>query len=145
MLKTTVSHIDKAHFIAQINLKSHILSKMTPTDFNFLSDSQIEAELGKRLKRRRVDLRLNQTELAERAGVGRRTITAVENGQGCSLGTLISLLRALDGLNDLGLLLPIPEISPIAETSTRMKERIYPYKARKKKDAPNEWKWNDEK
>ena len=117
---------------------------MTPINFPFLSDSQIEAELGKRLKRRRVELGLNQSELAAKAGLGRRTITAVENGHGCSLRTLIALLRALGALQELDHLLPEPGISPIALTSHKVKERKYPYKPRgKNPEAP--WQWGDEK
>ena len=114
-----------------------------PNTFQFLSDPQIEAELGKRLKRKRVDLGLNQTELAEKAGLGRRTVYAVENGKGCALPTFIALLRALGALHELSELLPPPEISPIALTATRVKERKNPYKARPKKpDTP--WAWGDE-
>ena len=53
-----------------------------PNNFQFLSDPQIETELGKRLRRKRVDLGLNQTELAEKSGLGRRTVYAVGERQG---------------------------------------------------------------
>jgi len=118
-------------------MKEHI-------DFQFLSDPQVEAELGKRLKRRRVELGLNQSELAERAGLGRRTITAIENGHGSSLSTLIAVLRALGGLQELAELLPPPELSPIAITSHKVQERKYPYKPRGHKATPPPWKWGDE-
>lgn len=115
-----------------------------PINFEILSDSQVEAELGRRLKRRRVEMGLNQSELAERAGLGRRTITAVENGRGCGTGTFIALLRVLGGLPALAQLLPDPGPSPIALTSGRVKERKYPYKARGKKKAST-WQWGDER
>ena len=112
-------------------------------NFQFLSDAQIESELGARLKRQRVDLALNQAELAEKAGVGRRTITSVENGHGCSLRTFIALLRGLGGLPGLDHLLPDPGPSPIDLTTSKVKERKYPYKPRgKKRNEP--WKWGDE-
>ena len=118
---------------------------MTLVDFNVMSDGQVEAELGRRLKRRRVELGWNQSELAEKAGLGRRTITAVENGSGCATGTLIALLRALGALSELAGILPDPGPSPIALTGGRVKERKYPYKPRgkKKEDAP--WQWGDER
>ena len=56
-----------------------------------LSNPQIEQELGKRLKRKRLDLNLSQTEVATRSGLSRRTITAIENGEGSTLSTLIAL------------------------------------------------------
>lgn len=110
--------------------------------FSLLSDDQIEAELGARLRRRRVELGWNQTELAERAGVGRRTVSAVENGSGGSMGTFIAMLRALGALDDLAKVLPDPGISPIALTGTTVRERKYPYKPRGKKQT---WQWGDEK
>ena len=115
----------------------------TPIDLSFLSDPQIEADLGKRLKRRRVELGWNQSELAERAGLGRRTITSVENGHGCSLSTFIALLRALGALPELNGLLPEPEVSPIALTGSKVQDRKYPYKPRGK-TADKPWKWGDE-
>lgn len=111
--------------------------------FNTLSNTQIEDELGKRLKRCRVGMRLNQSELAGRAGVSRRTITAVESGKGCTMGTFIALLRALGVLHELDDLLPDPGVSPIAVTNQRVRERKYPYKARSKKKQPP-WQWGDE-
>lgn len=116
---------------------------MSATDFQFLSDPQIESELGIRLKRKRVELGWNQTETAERAGLGRRTISAIENGHGSSLSSFIALLRALGALHELASLLPVPEISPIALTSSKVQERKYPYKARRKA-TPTPWKWGDE-
>ena len=116
--------------------------------FPFLSDSQIEAEVGRRLRRRRVELGFNQTELAEMAGVDRRTVSSLENGGGCSMGTFIAILRALGSLADLQGILPESEVSPIALTGTTVKERKYPYKPRgtkktKQQDSP--WQWGDEK
>ncbi len=121
------------------------------SDFQIASNGQIETELGRRIKRRRVELGLNQTELAERAGVARRTVSSVERGEGGSMATFVALLRALGALDDLQRLLPDPGPSPIALTegkANRVKERKYPYKARKKTSTPSAaepWKWGDEK
>ena len=120
-------------------------------DFNIADNEHVEAELGRRLKRRRVELGLNQTEVAERAGVARRTVSSVERGEGGSMATFVALLRALGALDDLQRLLPDPGPSPIALTEgkvNRVKERKYPYKARKKSPsspAAEPWKWGDEK
>ena len=73
-----------------------------------LSNPQIEQELGKRLKARRLDLNLSQALAAERSGLSRRTITAIENGKGSTLATLIALLRALQALDTMESFLPIP-------------------------------------
>lgn len=122
---------------------------MQPIDFNFLKDPQVEEELGKRLRKRRVELGWNQTELAKTAGIGRRTVTSVENGGGCSLGTLIAILRALKALPELAKILPPEPISPVALSLGRVKEdRKNPYKPRKKRKpqaAKEPWRWGDEK
>ena len=46
------------------------------------SDEQLEQLIGKQLKAHRLQRNFNQTELAEKAGVARRTITSIENGKG---------------------------------------------------------------
>ena len=85
--------------------------------FTFLSNPQIEQELGKRLKNRRLEMNLSQEQVAKRSGLSRRTITAIENGGGSTLTSLIALLRALQALDTLENFLPDPGISPIAMTS----------------------------
>ena len=122
-------------------------------DYLIASTTQIEAELGHRLRRRRVALGLNQSEVAERAGLARRTVSSVERGEGASMATFVSMLRALGALDQLQQILPDPGPSPIALTEgkgSRVKERKNPYKARKKRklqaaEADEPWKWGDEK
>lgn len=110
-----------------------------------LTNSQIEQELGNRVKARRLDLNLSQQKVATLSGVSRRTITAIENGEGTTLATLISLLRALRALDTLNDFLPDPGISPIAMTSmVREEPRKYASKPRKTPPA-KPWKWGDEK
>lgn len=119
--------------------------------FSLLSNQQVEVELGQRLRRRRVELGKTQTEIADQAGVARRTVSSVERGEGGSMATFVALLRALGALDELQRLLPDPGPSPIALTegkAYRVRERKYPYKARKKNDpaaAATPWKWGDEK
>jgi DNA-binding XRE family transcriptional regulator len=66
-----------------------------PFMFHQLTNLQIEQEHGHRLKQRRLELMLSQSEVPGRSGLSRRTITAIENGEGSTLGTFIALLRAL--------------------------------------------------
>ncbi len=123
------------------------------------TDPQIEQELGKRLKNRRVDRNLSQSTVAQKSGLSRRTITAVENGEGTSLRTLIALLRALDSLDTLDGFLPDPGISPVAmmlredtppyrvtPLGTTQYPTKYKYASKPRKaPAPTPWKWGDEK
>lgn len=109
-----------------------------------LSTPQIEQELGKRLKHKRLDLNLSQMDVATRSGLSRRTITAIENGEGSTLTTLIGLLRALNALDTLEEFLPDPGISPLA--LVRLQETPVKYASKPRRaPAPTPWKWGDEK
>lgn len=109
-----------------------------------LSNSQIEQELGRRLKARRLELNFSQAAVSERSGLSRRTITGIENGQGCTLATLIALLRALDGLDTLEGFLPDPGPSPLLLAKLQEAPRKYASKPRKAAPA-TPWKWGDER
>ncbi len=109
-----------------------------------LSDTQIEQEMGNRLKNHRLDLNLTQEEVASRSGLSRRTITAIENGEGSTLGTLIAMLRALNALDTLESFLPDPGISPIAMTSM-LQDAPRKYASKPRRTPPaTPWKWGDE-
>ncbi|MCU0794767.1 MAG: helix-turn-helix domain-containing protein [Akkermansiaceae bacterium] len=109
-----------------------------------LSNLQIEQELGRRLRRRRLDLNISQTALAEKCGLARRTITAAENGEGSTLTTLVALLRGLDALHEWESFLADPGPSPMMLLKLRENPRKYASKPRKPQPA-TEWKWGDEK
>jgi len=129
-------------FCANLPVES-ILSGTLLTMIQFLSNPQIEQELGKRLKNRRLELNLTQTQLATKTGLSRRTITAIENGEGSTLTTLVILLRALNALDTLEQFLPDPGISPIA--LARVQEEPKKYASHPRKPQPTKpWKWGDE-
>lgn len=111
-----------------------------------LTNLQIENEIGHRLRARRLDRNLTQHELAERSGIARRTVTAIENGEGSSLSTLIALMRALDALDELDQLLPRQGPSPMEMLRLREEEPRRQH-ASKPRKPPEErpWKWGDER
>jgi len=110
---------------------------------HLLTNPEIEKELGERLKRRRLDLNFSQEMIAERSGLSRRTITAIENGEGSTLGTLIALLRALNSLDCIEQILPDPGPSPLLLARLQEEPRKYASKPRKTPPA-TPWKWGDE-
>ena len=59
------------------------------------SNRQILVELGKCLRRKRLNLNMKQSELAERCGIGLSTINGLERGRNTSLDTFIAVLREL--------------------------------------------------
>jgi transcriptional regulator with XRE-family HTH domain len=54
-----------------------------------LTDKSILAELGGRLAQRRLELKLTQADLAEQAGVSKRTVERIEAGATTQMSTMI--------------------------------------------------------
>ena len=77
---------------------------------NQLSPDEVLRELGRRIERRRLDLGLTQAAVADRAGLGKRTVERIEDGEDFQVSTLIGLLRVLDLMDGLDRL--IPETGP---------------------------------
>lgn len=82
-------------------------------------DAALLDELGSRLARTRLRQDLGQTELAERAGVSRATVQRLEAGQSTQLTNLVRILRALGLVQNLELLVPSPEVSPLEALDRR--------------------------
>ena len=78
-----------------------------------MSDRAILREIGRRLKRKRLDRNVSQQKLAELAGLNRTTVSEIEQGNPFAMLTFIQILRALDALEELDSLLPDPGISPL--------------------------------
>jgi transcriptional regulator with XRE-family HTH domain len=108
-------------------------------EYTLTSPADIEADLGRRLEEIRLGKNINQTQLAEEAGVSRRTITRLENGEGVSLDTLIRVVQALGLADRLATLLPDPSVRPIDRVRLKGRERK---RARPTaKNVSREWSW----
>jgi transcriptional regulator with XRE-family HTH domain len=107
------------------------------------SDEALLEELGRRLARQRVAMELTQADLAERAGISKRTVERVEAGESAQTATLISILRILDLLDRLYELFPAAGPRPMDLLKLKGKERRRA--SRKRKDRPKEsWSWDSE-
>jgi transcriptional regulator with XRE-family HTH domain len=84
--------------------------KITPT----LSDDAILTELGARLTRLRLDRNLTQAQVAEQAGVAKRTVERIEAGGGAQLANFVRICRVLDIVASLDDLIPAASTSPLA-------------------------------
>ena len=88
-----------------------------------LAPDLVQAELGRRLARRRLDLGLTQAAAAEAAGIAKRTLERIETGADTQLSTLLRLLRVLDLLDGVERLVPDLGPSPMALLQLKGKER----------------------
>lgn len=78
-----------------------------------LSDSAILVRIGERVKQQRIQMGLQQKELAEKSCVSLNTIMKLEHGKSISGILFISILRTLGMLENLEFLVPEESISPI--------------------------------
>ena len=76
--------------------------------------TELQRDLGQRLRRLRIDRDLSQEQLAGKAGVSLKTLRNLELGAGSSVDTLLRTLKALGVPNLLDSLAPAPGVSPIA-------------------------------
>lgn len=108
-----------------------------------LTDESVLIELGNRLTKRRLELQLTQAELAEEAGVSKRTVERIEAGATTQTSTFIRILRVLDLLDRLDTLVPATGPGPIDLLRLKGKERQRA--SRKGRKARDEnWTWGDE-
>ncbi|MHB1871741.1 MAG: helix-turn-helix transcriptional regulator [Steroidobacteraceae bacterium] len=119
-----------------------------------LTDAAIAQTLGERIARHRIEASLTQAELAERAGIGKRTLERVEAGLGAELVTLIRILRSLNATEGFEKLLPELPASPIEQLKLRGKQRQRVSHARRgaplgrghtvrKSTSASPWRWGE--
>lgn len=107
------------------------------------TDETILAELGERIAQRRLQRQLTQAELAEQAGVSKRTVERIEAGATTQLSTLIRILRVLQLLDRLEGLIPVTGPRPMDLLKLKGKERKRVTRKRNPSD-PEPWQWGDE-
>lgn len=110
---------------------------------NPLNSERLERDLCQKLVAIRLLKNISQTKLGEAAGVSRRTISRMENGEGVSLDTFIRVMMALDLADHLVALLPDSKIRPI-ERVNRKGERKNASSPRTLKKSTEKWEWGDE-
>jgi len=115
------------------------------TDHTHAATEAVLGELGGRLARVRLDQNLTQRELADRAGVSKRTVERLESGAAATqLSGFIRVCRALGLLERLEVLVPAPLPSPIVQWKLRGKRRRRASSARIPDRPSKTWTWGDE-
>lgn len=108
-----------------------------------LTDEAMLAELGQRLTQRRIELQLTQAELAEQAGISKRTVERIEAGATTQLLTFIRILRVLDFVDRLEML--VPNSGPRPMDLLKLKGQARQRASRPKKEVGKKaWQWGDE-
>jgi putative transcriptional regulator len=92
---------------------------------NFIasSPSAIATELGNRLKQARLNANLTQRSLVDKTGLSIKAIMNAEKGKS-QLETLITVLIALNLVEQLNLFIPEQEISPLQLVKLKGKQRL---------------------
>jgi transcriptional regulator with XRE-family HTH domain len=114
-----------------------------------LTDIAVLHEIGDRLERRRLDAGVTQAQLAEEAGISKRTVERIEAGDSTDFVMLLRVLRVLKLLETLDQLVPDLPQSPLVLLKGRGRERKRVGLSRRSADgaaalkpaAP--WKWRE--
>ncbi|HEX3367834.1 helix-turn-helix transcriptional regulator [Phenylobacterium sp.] len=109
------------------------------------TDQLIAADLGRRLEAERLAQDLTQAQLAAQAGVSKRTVERLENGDSSTISNLIRCLRALGRLEGLKTLLPEPQPNPVSVLKLRGKTRQRARPSAEARPAGKPWAWGDER
>jgi transcriptional regulator with XRE-family HTH domain len=113
-----------------------------------LTDMAVLREIGDRLERRRIDAGLTQAELAEEAGISKRTVERIEAGHSTDFVLLLRALRVLKLFETLDQLVPDLPQSPLILVKSRGRARRRVGHSRRPAGiAPampaTPWKWRD--
>ena len=110
-----------------------------------MSEGQVLSEIGARLARLRLDRDLTQSDLAQQAGVGLRTVQRLESGEvATQLSGFLRICRVLGLTDRLEALLPEPTASPMALLQQRGKIRQRASGTGLVEEPSTPWKWGDE-
>lgn len=110
-----------------------------------LTDDSIFAEIGKRIARCRLDRQLTQADLAEQAGVSKRTVERIEaGGSSAQMLTVIRILRVLDLFQGLDQLVPESGPRPMDLLKLKGKARQRASSGRRPDRANKKWSWADD-
>jgi transcriptional regulator with XRE-family HTH domain len=109
-----------------------------------LSDESVLRELGARLTGARLERNLTQADLAEQAGVSKRTLERLESGEvAVQLSGFVRVCRALGLVERLDTLIPVAPPSPIAQLKLQGKKRTRASGKKAAAATPQPWSWGD--
>lgn len=118
------------------------LSMEVSKTFEQNSAAEIAQELGERLKYARLNSDLTQAEVAERAGVARKTVLNAEKGK-AQFEVFVGIMIALNLTEHLDRFLPKQTVSPIelAKLQGKQRQRASGQRKSKSSDARGASEW----
>jgi len=108
------------------------------------TDDAILAEFGGRIASRRLDLQLTQAELADQAGIAKRTVERIEAGSSAQMSSIIRILRVLELLPGLDAMVTEAAARPmdLLKRKGRTRQRASP---RSRTGRPEtSWSWDED-
>jgi transcriptional regulator with XRE-family HTH domain len=136
-----VNYDDLLDFLALICHKRRVM-RITKE----ATDEAVLRELGGRLARVRLDRNVTQAQVAEQAGVSKRTVERLESGSaGTQLPGFLRVCRALDIIERFDMLVPEPVPSPIEQLKLRGRKRRRSSPSKDLKPPSAKWEWKDER
>jgi len=109
------------------------------------TDEAILSELGGRLARVRLEQNLTQAQLAEQAGVSKRTVERLESGSvATQLSGFIRVCRVLEIVERFDTLVPEPVPSPVEQLKLRGRKRRRASATKAVKPSSKQWQWGGE-
>jgi transcriptional regulator with XRE-family HTH domain len=84
------------------------------SDMQFMTTKELQAALGKRVRRLRLSRNIDQRATADKAGVSEKALRNLEAGRGSNVETLLRTLKALDSLQGIEMLAPEASVNPLA-------------------------------
>jgi transcriptional regulator with XRE-family HTH domain len=109
-----------------------------------ISDEALLRELGERLAKVRVERNLTQAQLAEQAGVSKRTVERLETGEvATQLSGFVRVCRALGLLERFEAFLPDTVASPLAQLKLQGANRKRASPRKKSSTTAKRWTWGE--
>lgn len=108
-----------------------------------LANDAILAEIGVRLAQRRLDLQLTQADVAEQAGIAKRTVERIEAGGSAQMSSVVRILRVLDLLPGLERMFPEAGPRPMDLLKQKGKVRQRASRPRHSEQPSKTWSWNE--
>lgn len=109
-----------------------------------LADEAILTEIGDRIARSRIDAQLTQADLAEQAGLSKRTVERIEAGGSAQLSNIVRILRVLGRLPSLDHVLPEATPGPMELLKRKGKPRQRASTRRPRDSSARAWTWDDD-